>query len=416
MLNRLLYNTLILLSTPYALWRLYKRYRGSGAVPWREYFGFCPPNNSKQPLLWIHSVSLGEAIAAAELAKQMQADGYRLLLTYTTPAARDWLRQHYPEALITALPLDLPAAVRLFFRRTRPVAGIVMEAEYWYNLLSVAKASGIRLMLANARLGTKNARRYRYIALLMRRMVSCFDIIAAQTERDAGRLRCYGARHVQTTGNLKFDLPAAPVVEKPRLCAKETILLAATRQGEERLFLTANKGNPNKDKAFFILAPRHPHRRDELVALCQQQQLQCQLRSEQLTPNADCQLYLADTLGEMHKWYAACDIAIIGGSFLPYGGQNPIEAMQGNGAIIVGPYMENYARLVKQAVRAGALVQVADAAAALQQARQLLSDQAACANMKAAAKQFYQKCGGALEQHLILLQRLLAVREATDGR
>lgn len=410
MAGRLLYSLAVYLSLPYALWRLARRYRGDYAV-WREYFGFCPRPRPRDgaPLLWLHAVSLGEAAAAKLLADYMQRQGYRLLLTYTTPAGRDFWRRHYPEALVSALPLDTPAAVRRFFRRSKPALGIIMEAEYWHNLLLAAKANGVTLMLANARLGKANARRYRLIAGLMRRMVACFDIIAAQTARDAGRLRCYGARHIATAGNLKFDCPLPPADNYAWL-PSPAVLWAATRGGEEQLLLAAADGDFWRH-CFVVLAPRHPQRRGEISALARQYGVSSRLRSEQPAAEADCRLYIADTLGEMHQWYHNCDIAVIGGSFLPYGGQSPIEAMQAGRAIIVGPYMDNYTRLVRQAVVAGAMVQVTDAAAALGQLRQLLADQKRRAAMQAAAQKFYRRCRGALARHIQLMQPLLAMEK-----
>ena len=403
-----LYNLLIYLTLPYALWRIYRRY-GGAAIPWREYFGYCPLPRRGDKLFWIHAVSLGEAVAAGELAERLQAEGYRLLLTYTTPAGRNWLRRRYPDALITALPLDVLPFVRRFFSRCQPVAGIVMEAEYWYNLLTTAKQQGVSLMLANARLGRKNARRYRLVAGLMREMVCCYDVVAAQTARDAGRLRCYGARRVVTTGNLKFDLPLPPVSAPPILPDKPTLLFAATRRGEEEALLAAAAQTDFLREVFIVLAPRHPERRDEIAALLQQHRLRYQLRSVAAQPAADCQIYVADTLGEMALWYSCCGVAIIGGSFRPFGGQNPIEAMRAGSAAVTGPYMDNYRRLVRRAVAAGALWQVADAPAALKRAQSLLDDNTARQAMQKTAKEFCQLLGGALEQHLLLVRQLLAV-------
>lgn len=406
---RWLYNLVIYLGLPYALWRLWRRH-GAAAAPWREYFGFCPRAKEGERVLWMHSVSLGEAVAASALARHLQKEGYRLLLTYTTPAGRDWLRENHPQAMVAALPLDLPSAVRRFFRRARPAAGIIMEAEYWHNLLAAAKAQGVPLMLANARLGRKNAHRYRYIAALMRRMVMCFDIIAAQTARDAGRLRCFGARQVTTAGNLKFDLPAPPAEAQP-LPQKRALLLAATRQGEEERLLDALAEDFWRN-CMVVLAPRHPQRRDEISALLTKRGLAHQLRTRQPQAAAECQVYVADTLGEMHHWYASCDIAVIGGSFLPYGGQNPIEAMRAGAVVVVGPHAENYARLVRRAAAQGALVQAADAAGAMARVQTLLEDAAACRAMREAARNFYEKCGGALQRHVALTRQLLAAEAA----
>ena len=155
MLSRLSYTPLLRLAFPYIVWRLGRRHRWKN-IPWREYLGFAPLTAADaRPPIWIHTVSIGEAAAAAEMTRQLQCYGCTLLLTHTTPAGREWLQREHPDATVTCLPLDFPGAARRFLRRTRPCLGIFVEAEYWPNLLRTAKASGIKLMLANGRLGAK---------------------------------------------------------------------------------------------------------------------------------------------------------------------------------------------------------------------------------------------------------------------
>ena len=412
MLSRLSYTPLLRLAFPYIVWRLGRRHRWKN-IPWREYLGFAPLTAADaRPPIWIHTVSIGEAAAAAEMTRQLQCYGCTLLLTHTTPAGREWLQREHPDATVTCLPLDFPGAARRFLRRTRPCLGIFVEAEYWPNLLRTAKASGIKLMLANGRLGAKNARRYRPFAALMRDAVGCFDRIAAQTARDAGRLRCYGGRGIMTAGNLKFDIaePPAETAENTtatakRLSDKPTILLAATRAGEESELLAA-MDDSYLHHYFTILAPRHPQRRDDIAALLRKRGIRHAIRSDGAPITADTQLYLADTMGEMAQWYAACDAALIGGSFLPYGGQNPIEAMRAGVATVIGPHVDNYKRLVRRATTAGALFQEANATAAFTRLRQLADNEqqqtTAATRTTAAAQAFCEKERGALKINLSL--------------
>ena len=386
------------------LWKIGKRYRQN--APWREHFGFCPiPPKGDTPLVWIHTVSVGEAVAAKFITQQLNKDGYRLLLTHTTANGRQWLIHHHPYATVAALPLDLPGAVRRFFTRCKPQLGIIMEAEYWPNLLLTAKEQQINLILANARLGAKTARRYRRIATLMRAMVACFNAFSTQTAGDARRLRCFGAKRVNITGNLKFDAPLSEP-QPLSLSSKKTVLLAATRPGEESLLLSAINSEFSRNY-LVIIAPRHPERREEIIRILQKQQLTFALRSRQDTVSDDTAVYLADSLGEMETWYASCDAAIIGGSFLPYGGQNPIEAMQAGVATVIGPHTDNYAKIVRRARNANALWQVTDANDAIVKTRQLLQNDTQ--QMQTNAQTFCRQQRGALDKNMRVIRERLTV-------
>ena len=409
---RLTYTGLVCLLLPWALWRLARRH-GWRAVPWREYWGFCPPPAAAEddsPVVWIHTVSVGEAVAAAPLTRWLRERGCSPYLTCTTLAAREWLKRRHPDAVVAALPLDFPFAVRRFFRRCRPRLGVVLEAEYWPNLLFAGEAAGVRLLLANARLSRRSARRYRRAAPLLRASLRRFDGILAQTQRDAGRLRCYVGRSVPCAGNLKFDV-VGEAVERRRMSSKFCFLFAATRAGEEARLLAAT------DEAFWrenfvLLAPRHPHRLKEVVGLLDQYRLRYAVRSRREAVAEDTQVYVADTLGEMNRWYASCDFAVIGGSFVDYGGQNPIEAMRAGTPAVVGPYVANYARLVRRAAADGALLRATDATAALAAGR--LSE-AERRRMGERAAAFCQAQGGALAAHKTLAEFLLKFPKGRTG-
>lgn len=414
----LAYTALLASALPFALWKLARRYRHQ-KIPWGEYWGYAPQvknandngnsnadddNKTTAPLVWLHAVSVGEAVAAQALLNRLQDAGYRLLLTHTTLAGREWFMRHYPAAQVCALPFDFPFCVRRFFARSTPALGIVMEAEYWFNLLAAARGANIPLVLANARLPAKNARRYRHIARLMKAGVRSYHAILAQTAADAARLRCFGGQAVLVAGNLKFDVAdsiaktAAPAHNTlQRWENKKPILLAATRMGEETMLIDALLAH---DKNLFqthplLIAPRHPERRDEIMRLLDAHHLRYAVRSrdEPLTNDSEC--YLADTLGEMQQWYAACHVAIIGGSFINYGGQNPFEAMRAGAPAIIGPHVDNYRRLVQKAVRAGALLQAANATALPAQITAAANNE----TIKTHAQQFCEQQQGALAKH-----------------
>lgn len=414
---RFFYSLLFYAALPYALWRLFKR---RGGAPWREYlaYGKSPPKDKAEdaPLVWLHAVSLGEASAALGLARHLHLNGYRLLFTHTTKSGRDWLRQRNDlNARICACPLDLPGATKRFIRKNRPQLAIFMEAEFWPNLLAAASQEGLKLFLANARLGRKNAKRYSYVAPLMREMAGRFDIITAQSKADAKRLFFFGAKRVITTGNLKFDRAVNDRAvnigrqwrEDIKQDEKAIVLLAGTRPGEEKLLLDAMDNNFFA-ACFVILAPRHPERANEIASLLEKKRLRYSRRGKKENiRTADESLHLADTLGEMESFYACCDIALICGSFMPYGGQNPIEAMTAGCAAVIGPDVSNYDKLVREAKARDALCQTQNAEEAVSLLRTLSANAPMRQKMGVAAKALCATHGGALNKTTDLIDELL---------
>jgi 3-deoxy-D-manno-octulosonic-acid transferase len=359
-------------------------------------------------LVWIHAVSVGEARAAAPLVQALRAalPDHRLLLTCTTAAGRDTLRQiHGPDALITYLPYDLPGAVRGFLRHFRPRLGVLMETEVWPNLLAGCADERVPVLLANARMSEKSARGYARWPALGRAMFASLAEVCAQSSADAERLRALGARNLSVTGNLKFDVEpdarqlAAGRAWRERL-GRRVLLLASTREGEEELLLREAKRL--SDAPLIVVVPRHPQRFDEVAQWADAR------RSGQALPDEATKVYLGDTMGEMAFYYAACDVAVIGGSFLPLGGQNLIEALACGAPVIFGPSMFNFAEASRLALQARAVLQVADAEEAMRQAVQLLGDAARRAEMAAAGKQLCELHRGATARHLAVCRRLLS--------
>ena len=416
---RFVYGVLSLAALPYALWRLAKR--GSRArknkdefVNWREYFGFCPrpPQNGK-PLIWVHAVSVGEATAAIGLVRRLR-EKHRLILTHTTASGGAVWRRHCPgdDVVVAACPLDIPFAAKIFFRRCRPALGVVMEAEYWPNLINAARTSGCKLLLANARLGKKGARKYAKVAPLMRECARAFNAASAQHKNDARRLRFFGAREVFVSGNLKFDrdIDEQAITQgkhwREKLQARPVLLIAGSRAGEEELLLTAMQKHNAHDKCSIIWAPRHPQRADALAAMLTSRNIAFARRSHGDDVGAS-PFYIADTLGEMDSFYACCDVAIICGSFAPFGGQNPIEAMQHGVAAVMGPFAENYRQLVREANKAGALHQAQNADDAVTIALSIAADKTKQNKTSAAALTFHNQNRGATTRTLQAIDELL---------
>jgi 3-deoxy-D-manno-octulosonic-acid transferase len=255
-----------------------------------------------------------------------------------------------------------------------------METEVWPNLLCEAQSAGVPLVLANARLSERSARKGRRLSALLHPALACFDAVLAQTEGDAQRLREAGARGVQVLGNLKFDMTPKPELLARgaawRQCAGRPVVLAAvTREGEEAPLLASWRALP-MPRPLLLLVPRHPQRFDEVAGLVQAAGLSLARRSawgEQPPSEAHAaDVWLGDSLGEMPAYYAAANVALLGGSFAPLGGQNLIEAAACGCALVMGPHTFNFAQAAEGALAAGAAQRVTDLPAGVQCALALL--------------------------------------------
>ena len=383
----------------------------------RECWGYVPPPPSgDSPVVWVHAVSVGEAVAADKIINLLHQRGFRIVITHTTAAGGEMLRARHGEyAGICLLPLDFPGVARRFINRTRPCMAVFMESEYWPNLQAAARNAGVVLFLANARLGKKSARSRARLSKLMREMVSGFAAIAAQTRADARRLQFFGASPT-IAGNLKFERePDKHLSEKGAQWRqqyredKKIIFIAGSRPGEESLLLNA-MDDDFYTRFYVVIAPRHPERGEEIGALLSRRGITFARRADNTAPeSAKAAVYIADTLGEMDAFYAFCDVAVIGGSFLPFGGQNPIEAMSAGAAAVIGPHAENYHSLVAESVRRNALQQASDAADALHRAQKLADDENARQQQTQTAKDICARHRGALKIHADIIERLSPV-------
>jgi 3-deoxy-D-manno-octulosonic-acid transferase len=307
----------------------------------------------------------------------------RLLLTHGTATGRDAGRVLLREGDTQAwLPLDTPGATRRFLARARPRVGVLMETEVWPALLDAARAAGVPMVLANARLSERSARSGERFPALMRPAATVFADVLAQTEGDATRLRAAGARSVAVCGNLKFDvhLSAALVARGRRwreAIGRPVVLAAITREGEEAMLMCQwaaafAAGEPGRPRPFLLVVPRHPQRFDEVEALLRTNGLRVARRSGwgEMPEAADLAVdaWLGDSLGEMPQYYGCADVALLGGSFAPLGGHNLIEAAACGCPLVMGPSTFNFAEAAVQAVAAGAAWQDEDMAHALRRA------------------------------------------------
>lgn len=412
-MTRGVYTLLIRLVLPLALVRLWWRARRQPGYLQHvgERFGHYAPRRDAAPLIWLHAVSVGETRAAEPLVRALRAayPAHRVLLTHMTPTGRETGDALYgDEVLRCYLPYDYPQAVARFLDHFRPAVGLLMETEIWPNVVHACHARATPLYLVNARLSEKSLAGYRRVGKLIGETLRALRGIAAQSEADAQRLRVLGATEVAVTGNIKFDVAPSAVhlalgAHWRESFGKRRVLLAAsTRDGEELLLI--NNGLHQIPGALLVLVPRHPQRFDEIAALLTQQQIPFQRRSADQPLRDDTRVWLGDSMGEMVAYHAACDVAFIGGSLLPFGGQNLIEACAVGKPVLIGPHTYNFAQAAELAVAAGAALRVSDGADLQRKAVALLDNPRLVQRMSAAALAFSGEHRGATQRVLELIR------------
>lgn len=409
------YTTVLFLLLPYVLFHLVWRARRQPEYlrHWGERFGRYHSIRPLRPVIWLHAVSVGETRAAAPLVKALQAryPEHQILLTHMTPTGRDAGAQLFGEEVLRCyLPYDYPFAVRRFLDHFRPELGLLLETEIWPNLIQACHAANVPLCLVNARLSEKSARRYVRFSKLAAASLRQMSAIAAQTEEDARRLQALGASNVSVMGNLKFDIaPPAELLEIGRSLLQRfgperlIFLAASTREGEEEKVLEAVQ-RMAMPGLLTVIVPRHPQRFDAVARLLEQRGIPYQRRSLEEPVGPGTAVVLGDSMGEMFAYYAACDVAFIGGSLLPFGGQNLIEACAVGKPVILGPHTWNFAEAAERAVEAGAAVQVNNEEGLAQELQALLQTPERCRRMGQAGLEFSRRHQGATEKVMAMLE------------
>ena len=405
--SRPVYTALLWLLLPYAFFHLW--WRGRKQPEYREHiserFGSYEVHCDK-PIIWIHTVSVGETRATVTLVRTLRDryPDYQILLTHTTPTGRAASEQLFGDDVVRVyLPYDYPFAVQCFLRHFRPRVGVLLETEIWFNLIHACHTQSVPLLLLNARLSKKSARRYARYPKLTRAALHKLHLILAQTEDDAMRLASLANRAVPVMGNLKFDIAPPPAMielgTKLRMQfgqQRPIFLAASTREGEEELLLNALQ-HAKVEHLLVVIVPRHPQRFDEVASLIEHHGMRLQRRSANETISPHTQIVLGDSMGEMFAYYAACDIAFIGGSLLPFGGQNLIEACAFGTPVLIGPHTYNFAQAVELAVASGAALQIRQVDDLVHQLNILLHDASRLAKMGEAGKKFVRDNQGATE-------------------
>jgi 3-deoxy-D-manno-octulosonic-acid transferase len=386
---------------------------------WKQRFGYVRLPAGSKDWIWIHAVSVGEVQAATPLVKVLRQryPQFNVLLTTTTPTGADTVRRQLGgQAEHGYLPYDLPCAVTRFLARVRPRFAVIMETELWPNLLYACAAQGVPVWLANARLSARSLGRYQYLPGFAREMVKRISCIAAQTQEDAQRFLALGAEpaSVVVTGNLKFDAVVPPDIHvrgqelRVALGVDRPVWIAAsTHEGEEELMLAAHARLLKQfPRALLVLVPRHPGRFQAVYELCGRLGYRVFKRTSGGPCTADTAVFLVDTMGELLAFYAAADIAFVGGSLVPVGGHNPLEPASVGRPVIAGPYVFNFTEIYRQ-------LEAADAVTVTKNVEALHLALAASLSDPGQARARGARACGVIEQHKGALATLLTLLSQT---
>ncbi|MCC6161800.1 MAG: 3-deoxy-D-manno-octulosonic acid transferase [Acidobacteria bacterium] len=407
---------------PWVAWQAARH--GKYRHRWQERFGWLPPAlgaTSGTPTLWLHAVSVGEVLSAVPLVAALRRahPDWRVVVSTTTRTGRDMAERRLADAAgVFYFPLDFAWVARRVLRHIQPSLVVIVETEIWPNLVRICRASGIGLLLVNARISDRSFPRYLRVRRWLGPVLRQFDRLCAQSEDTADRLRQLGAPEdrLVVTGSLKYDVTADPprgIEDIARQLEGRPVLLAAsTLKGEDETVLDAwRELRESEPDALLVIAPRHPERFDTVVSLVERSGARV-VRRTALPPGlrAPFDVLVLDTIGELAAVCAHATVVFVGGSLVQAGGHNIIEPALYARPIIVGPSMTNFADITRRFLDAGGLVQVADAAEARGEVVALFGDAARRERLGRAARGVLDRHRGAVDRTLFEIAGVMRAR------
>lgn len=419
---RILYSLILYLLTPVILFRLWRR--GSQAPAyrqrWAERFGFYSKETvGPEAPLWVHSVSVGETIAIAPFVERLLSEypHIPILMTTMTPTGSERVVSMFGDRVIHVYcPYDLPDTLRRFHRFFKPRACVIVETELWPNLIHSCAHNNVPVLVANARLSARSARGYQRFSGLTRPMLDAVTTIAAQNSTDGQRFVSLGLneKKLQVTGSIKFDIE----LDQSKLKFSDQLrqqwgkhrpvwVAASTHDDEHRQIIAIHKTLLKQFPALLlVLVPRHPEQFSVAGHLAEEAGLQVCRRSTGKEADAETQVFLGDTLGEMLGFCAVADIAFVGGSLIERGGHNPLEPALLSRPVLVGPHYFNFQHITDQLEAEGALNVLPNEAALKERLSELLKDMPQAQEMGAKGKAYLDENRGALARLLALVTAL----------
>jgi len=382
-------------------------------------FGFGFPR-LKEGSVWVHAVSVGEVQASTPLVRNFleRFPERDVLITTVTPTGAERARRLFGDAITHCyLPFETPFAVNRFYRAVKPAFALIMETEIWPNLYRGCGRRGIPLILVSARISPKSVDKYRRLLPLFRETLSHGILIAAQSEADAERFLSLGASPDRTwvTGNIKFDfeipesLPAEGRALRDALWpGRPAWIAASTHEGEESQVLDAHERVLERHpEAILVLVPRHPPRFAGVAALLEKRGIAHVTRTSGETPGPGTRVFLLDTMGELPSFYAASDVAFVGGTLVPVGGHNLLEPAALGVPVVAGPHLFNTQEIADMFDSVGASTSVQDAKGLADAVAALLGDPERAAEQGARGRDIVERNRGTLDRLLVLLEPLV---------
>lgn len=427
---KLFYTCLLYLIQPWIILRLFLKARKEPAYKQRifERYGFFT-KKSEKPAIWIHSVSVGETLAAAPIVRQLitRYPEYCIVITTMTPAGSQQVIRLYGDTVFHVyVPYDLPGAVRRFLKKINSILAIFMETELWPNTFKACKSYKIPVMIANARLSERSFKKYAKAGKAIKNMLEAVHILAAQHESDAQRFLSLGlaSEKLHITGSVKYDIKPPEGIKvqgqelrnfwlknKPK--NTKIIIAVSTHQGEETLLLPVFRAIKQAVNAvLFVIVPRHPHRFDEVSTLCNNEQF-CWVRRSKNQPVAqDTDIVIADTMGEMFLLLSTSDIVYMGGTLVPTGGHNFMEPAMLALPQVAGPNVFNFQAVADHFQATGALTIVSNTTELEKTIIYLLKQPQLCTQMGEAGFMAVKQQQGALAKHLQLIEDILSQKKS----
>ncbi len=379
--------------------------RGEASVP-----------RPKGPLVWVHGASVGELVAALPIVERLRAREFPVLVTSGTVTSAELASKRLPANVIHQfVPLDSPIFIKRFLDHWRPDLALFVESDLWPNLILGTTQRRIPLILLNGRMSERSFARWQRLPKTIETLLEQFDLCLVRAPEDAERFGALGAPRIQTTGNVKLDVPPLPADLKAltalrvAIAGRQIIVAASTHPEEEGAVLEAHRRlRLDYPRLLTIIVPRHPERGAEVAALAASQNLEAVQRSQGVFPNAATEIYICDTLGELGLIYRLASVVFMGGSLIPHGGQNPIEPIKLGAPVVHGPHVENFADLYEALDKASGTSAVADAADLAARLKALLSNNKVRGRLAAAGRATIDALAGAADRSMAAIEPYLA--------
>jgi 3-deoxy-D-manno-octulosonic-acid transferase len=370
----------------------------------------------KGPLVWVHGASVGELVAALPIVERLRAREFAVLVTSGTVTSAELASKRLPANVIHQfVPLDSPIFIKRFLDHWRPDLALFVESDLWPNLILGTAQRRIPLILLNGRMSERSFARWQRLPKTIETLLERFDLCLVRAPEDAERFGALGAPRIQTTGNVKLDVPPLPADLKAltalrvAIAGRQIIVAASTHPDEEGAVFEAHRRlRLNYPRLLTVIVPRHPERGAEVAALATSHNLEASQRSQRILPNAATEIYICDTLGELGLIYRLASVVFMGGSLVPHGGQNPIEPIKLGAPVVHGPHVENFADLYEALDKASGTGAVANAADLAARLKALLSDNKMRVRLAAAGRATIDALAGAADRSMAAIEPYLA--------